>query len=400
MSNFIKYLLIAPTKQLFKTMLGGVHLLMFLKNQITKIKRSDIIFIFPYYHIGGAEQVHLDIVQAIASKKVTVIFTHLSATDHFLSRFCKSATTIELNSIINKKSNRVRKALFKSIATAINRSNSVTHVFGCNTSYFYNILPLLDSSKQRIDLIHAIASDDPRIPMLVDAARYIDKRVVINKKTQSDFIKIYNDAHIQTLSERLIVIQNGVDLTRVKEHSKVYSAASLSIGFIGRWSDEKRPWLFLEIAQKLGSELGPVDFKMAGSGMKGYKKTIEKAGVNYRGAITTTAELESFYEEIDVIIICSSTEGFPMVIMEAMPYGVIPICTNVGGISEHITHRSNGLLVDDVQESEIVNTFISYISHLSNDIENRKKLSKNARAYAINNFGIEKCKVSYQKLLQ
>lgn len=387
-------------KSSLKSFIGYVKVCHFYTFKTSKIKRSDIIFIFPYYHIGGAEQVHLDIVQAIAGKKVTVIFTHLSATDHFLSHFCKSATTIELNSIINKKSNKVRKALFRSIATAINRSNSVTHVFGCNTSYFYNILPLLDSSKQRIDLIHAIAPDDSRIPMLVDAAKYIDKRVVINKKTQSDFIKIYNDAHIQTLAERLFVIQNGVDLTRIKENSKVFSAASLRIGFIGRWSDEKRPWLFLEIAQKLGSELGPVHFKMAGSGMKGYKKTIEKAGVNYRGAITTTVELENFYKEIDVIIICSTTEGFPMVIMEAMPYGVIPICTNVGGISEHITHKSNGLLVDDVQESEIVNTFISYISHLLNDIENRKKLSKNARAYAINNFGIEKCKTSYQKLLQ
>lgn len=386
-------------KQFIKTVLGYVSNLVFKVNSSPKIKRSDIIFILPYYHVGGAEQVHLDIVKAVAHKKVTVIFTHLSATDHFLPRFRESASIIELNSIINKKSERVRKALFKTIANAVNNSNTVTYIFGCNTDYFYKMLPLFDSSKRRVDLIHAIAPNDSRVPLLASSAKYIDTRVVINRKAKGDLVEIYRDNDIATFADHITIISNGVDLPAIQDYSKDFSDRSIRIGFIGRWSDEKRPWLFLEIAQKIQSDFKNVDFKMAGSGMKGHRDTIEKAGVQYIGAITTAQELVAFYKEIDMIVICSSTEGFPMVLMEAMPYGVLPLCTDVGGISEHILHQNNGLLIADGTETQVVTSFSKQLSDLLDNREELKRLSENAASYAMDHFSIEKFNESYRKLL-
>lgn len=387
-------------KRFVKYVLGWMHLFVFSLFETSKIRNADIIFIFPYYHMGGAEQVHLDIVKTVSHKKVAIIFTHLSATDHFLPRFRESGGIIELNSIINKKSERVRKALFKTIANAVNKSNTVTHVFGCNTGYFYNMLPLLDSSKQRIDLIHAIAPNDSRVPILVSSAKYIDTRVVINRKAKEDLIEAYRDNSIASPADHITIISNGVDLSTIQDIFKDVSDSQISIGFIGRWSDEKRPWLFLEIAQKVQLAFTNVDFKMAGSGMKGYKDAIEKAGVQYIGAITTKQKLADFYKGIDIIIICSSTEGFPMVLMEAMPYGVIPISTDVGGISEHILHQNNGLLIADGIETEVVTSFSNQLGHLLDNREELKRLSENATSYAMNHFSIEKFNESYRKLLE
>ncbi|PQJ14086.1 hypothetical protein [Nonlabens tegetincola] len=90
-------------KKRIKFLFGYFLFLCFKTKKIPKIVNSDIIFFLPYYHLGGAEQVHLDIIKAISNKKVTVIFTHLSATNHFKEQFSSHAHIIELNSIINKK---------------------------------------------------------------------------------------------------------------------------------------------------------------------------------------------------------------------------------------------------------------------------------------------------------
>ena len=42
------------------------------------------IFIFPFFHTGGAEKVHLDIVKSFPKKDNLVIFTNKSYNMHFL----------------------------------------------------------------------------------------------------------------------------------------------------------------------------------------------------------------------------------------------------------------------------------------------------------------------------
>lgn len=49
---------------------------------------------------------------------------------------------------------------------------------------------------------------------------------------------------------------------------------------------------------------------------------------------------------IDWCILCSSSEGFPIALCEALSYGVPVVATAVGGIPEFITDGENGLLLD------------------------------------------------------
>ncbi|AEE20041.1 glycosyl transferase group 1 [Dokdonia sp. 4H-3-7-5] len=392
--------MMAPLKKVLKRMIGYINLSLFYVLVLPKIKKSDIVFIFPYYHMGGAEQVHLDIVKSIADKKVTVIFTHLSATDHFLSRFRESATVIELNSIINKKSKHVRTALFNTIATAINKSTTVTHVFGCNTNYFYDILPLIDKRKRRLDLIHAIAPDDSRIDILATSAQYIDTRVVINEKAKNDIYRIYSDNEVLQSLDHITVIANGVILPASTDVTlKNWSKDIINVGFIGRWSEEKRPELYLKIAHKAQKKGLDAQFYIAGSGMKAHKEVINKASVLSLDEISNKQDLQDFYKKLHFVIICSKTEGFPMVLMESMPYGVVPLCTNVGGISEHIHHGEIGVLVENsADEDVIIESFLDNINALVNDIPRVELLSKKAQEYAVEHFGITKFQESYKNL--
>jgi glycosyltransferase involved in cell wall biosynthesis len=57
-------------------------------------------------------------------------------------------------------------------------------------------------------------------------------------------------------------------------------------------------------------------------------------------------ELRRYYETCDIVCLPSRREGFPMVLLEAMAFGLPPVATNVGGIPELIEDDVTGLLIE------------------------------------------------------
>lgn len=122
----------AIVKKTYNTTLSVFNFLKFVFFKRKVIKNSEIVFFFPYYHTGGAERVHIAILNAVKDKKCTVIFTLGFATNSLYAEFEKFATIIELNPIINKRNQWVNKLLQTKIISIINSSNQITSVFGCN----------------------------------------------------------------------------------------------------------------------------------------------------------------------------------------------------------------------------------------------------------------------------
>ncbi len=379
----------------------GLFLLKQFKGQALKaINQSDIVFFFPFYHTGGAERVHLNIVQALINKKCAVIFTQGSATTNFLNDFKQVATVVELNPILNKRSKYINGKLKNLLANTINSSASITHVFGCNSVYFYKILPLFNSLKIKLDLIHALAENDERARVLAETAKYINTRVVINKKAKIGLKHIYLNHDIdEHYINNITIISNGVNISKnddLKVVNKVYNP--IKIGYIGRWSDEKRPNIFLEIAQLVKEKHPKVQFVMAGTGMKSNIESINTAGVSFLGELTTNEDLKNLYKSLNIIVICSEYEGFPMVLMEAMPFEVVPVCTNVGGISEHIINNQNGILIDNIDNKELAKEFTKVINVCIEQNTILKKMAKQASSYAFSHFDISKFNLAYKQL--
>ena len=118
------------------------------------------------------------------------------------------------------------------------------------------------------------------------------------------------------------------------------------------------------------------------------------------GEVNDANELNSIYKRTNILLMTSSREGFPMVIMEAMMFGVVVITTNVGGISEHITHHVNGFLINETDEEKIVKEAFSVINYLNNNKDVLNKISEQAYQYAKTNFGKDKFTKAYQSLLK
>ena len=84
----LKFLILLKMKT---KLISIIFLIKYSTDLFIKLFNKKNIFIFPFYHTGGAEKVHLDIVQSFPKKDNLVIFTNTSYNNHFLSEFEKNA---------------------------------------------------------------------------------------------------------------------------------------------------------------------------------------------------------------------------------------------------------------------------------------------------------------------
>jgi len=86
------------------------------------------------------------------------------------------------------------------------------------------------------------------------------------------------------------------------------------------------------------------------------KRQVERMGaqerVRFHGALSD-AETQARLQASQVLVVPSSYEGFGIVYLEAMGFGVVPLGSALGGAGEVIEHGQNGFLVNPGQAGEL-----------------------------------------------
>ena len=389
---------------LFKKYKKKLHLfisfLRFYYRDSKMIKGVDNFFFFPFYHVGGAERVHADIVKALADQKNCVFFTGSSVNDFFYKEFeGENTILLDISGILSKK--KYIGLTRKKIIELINGS-SRAYVFGCNSLFFYETIPFLKDHVICMDLVHAfvhkneIGAEHWSLPI----ADRLTKRVFISKKAMEDLKEQYRENNIEKdLLNRAVYIPNKVLIPEVL--NKTNRTSKLQAIYVGRGSEEKRVHLVGAIAKKCIQDLHlNIEFTFVGD-VKNAVPQEYHPFINFYGEIKDQEIMNKIYRASDMVLITSSREGFPMAIMEGMAFGVIPVSTNVGDISSHVRTNETGFLIDNYSdENSIVNDFARTIKELSLDESKRLKLSQKAYEYAKENFNPEKFTSAYRNLFK
>ena len=90
--------------------------------------------------------------------------------------------------------------------------------------------------------------------------------------------------------------------------------------------------------------------------------------------VSPPEKVAELYLKTDIFILPSLIEGFGMVLLEAMSYGIPCIGTNTGGIKELIKDGETGLLIRPANSKEISDSIL----HLLRNYQVREKLSRGA----------------------
>ena len=373
-------------------------LIPFLITELKKIKKAEVVFFFPFYHTGGAEKVHLNIVKAINNPNAYIFFTNKSESNHFKTQFECLANSYEVFEFLNRNLG-IRRFFTKVVINHLNHNKKLITVFGCNSMYYYDVLPLLSPSIKKIDLVHAFSKPDYGLEIYsLSCVPLLNSRVVINHKTAGDFTELYVENKLTQYIDRVKMIPNGLITMNTPFVEK--PSDNFSVVYVGRWAKEKRPELFVEIAKKVKMIHPSINFSMAGTDLDLHNDVIVAAGISNKGEITNEKVLNELYQKANLILITSYREGFPVVVMEAMSNGVVPVSTNVGGISEHVANGYNGFLIEnDADDLVIIEKFVQKIIDLYQDNLTFNKVSGNAYLYAKNEFEIDNFNKNYSALL-
>ena len=192
-------------------------------------------------------------------------------------------------------------------------------------------------------------------------------------------------------------LDNGCIL-KVRTIQRVYFLISIiHIFYAGRGGYQKRIDLIVKIAQGLIEFNAPVEFHFAGDYRKELPGTLPPE-IIYHG-ILDREEMNDFITGKDVLLMTSVFEGFPLIIMESMSRGVVPVTTAVDGICDHITSSYNGLLIEENDETRIVEEGARIINRLCRDRTLLMTLSQNAIDYAFENFNAASFTKNYREIL-
>ena len=118
------------------------------------------------------------------------------------------------------------------------------------------------------------------------------------------------------------------------------------IGYFGRWSEEKGPDLFVEIARTVASGTDAT-FVMTGDGPMREQVNCLIRQYQLTDRIRTPGfvpEAASLMAEVDVVVIPSRLDGMPLVVLEAMALGKPVVASAVGSIPEVIDAGRTGFL--------------------------------------------------------
>lgn len=385
--NVFKYMfidLITMVKEVVKEPLKNILIKLgrFIWNLYPKYLHTDILFIFNTYDMGGAEKVHLEVLRATKKYDTITLFTNKSRNKHFLNAYENLTRIIETSKISNNILGRWFMAGY--MQKLIEQSN-IKMLFGSRSGLFYDMLQSIQKDNlQVIELFHAM---DGNIEFYsIKESERINLRIFIDNGTQDSFYKLFDRYDLDsTLKKRCTIIENGVIVPDVLK--KIKNEDTLKVLFVGRDAPVKRLHIIRNVAQKLEK----VSFVFVGV----LDNVEDSKNIHAVGKVQNP---KPYYQEADILLITSRSEGFPMVIMEAMANGVVVVSTDVGGISKHIHNAENGFLVESGDEETIEEQVVAVINYLNSNKKVLDTLSKKSYKYAKKHFDIERFYQQYEKL--
>lgn len=353
-------------------------------------QQYDVFFFFPFYHTGGAEKVHAQITRAMKDKSCIIFFTRRSSDERFLREFKASGATLkDISPYIDSVWLYPLKFIWRGkISGYINRQPKAPVVFNGQSNFGYKISPWIRTGIRQVELIHSFNTFSwIRIPFIP----FISETVMISQRRIAEHQAQYQRLGIPaTYASRIRFVQNAIDLPISPCPQK--DSGQLRLLFVGRGTPEKRPELFIEIARKSPTLQCTLVGDMPASVTEHLPGNVEATG-----GIDDINKLHEIYCRHHVLIIPSSTEGFPIVLMEAMARGCAVVATPVGDIPDHINEQ-NGHLLSTTDASVVVSETVAWLKALTP--EKIRDMAPAATAYAFKNFGIEEFNRQYQYILQ
>lgn len=286
----------------------------------------------------------------------------------------------------------VNKIIINKLEKKIQEKNYKTIVASGDTSLYIPIL------KRKFPNIKFIAWEHNNADIYMN--RYFKRDLELFKKSlevadQVICLTNYDQKKFKEFSKNVKCIYNPLTI----DNTKVSSLTSHNISFVGRIDMEHKGIDFLvQVASKLPNG---IKITVAGDGnkknMREFRKKISRYNAEdkiiYKGALKDEALISHFLDS-SIYLMTSRWEGFGLVLVEAMSFGLPIISFNQSGSQEVLEGGKNGVLVENGNVIAIVKEVEKFVAN----IELRKNYQKKSLE-RVKDFSIEKIIEQWRELL-
>ena len=322
------------------------------------IGRVHVVHVLSSFGIGGQERVALDLAtcQVQAGQRVTALSLAPAPDGPLADEF--RAVGVDVARVA-----RSRPGVAPGLVLALSRWFSAN---GVDLAHTHNPMALLYGAPAArlagAAVVHTKHGINPggRARLLAGrvAARWVDAFVAVSPETASVARR-----RREVDERRLSVIPNGIVLgrfhpdpvgrARVRTELGI-GEATWVVGTVGRVAAEKNQALLLRAAAPL---LGPeARLVVAGDGplLSSLSDLADALGVApFVHLLGARGDVPDVLNGMDAFVLCSTSEGLPLVIPEAMATGLPVVATSVGGLPGVIDEGLTGFLVPSGDEEAL-----------------------------------------------
>ena len=375
--------------------------------------KKKILFVIDALSFGGGETVFAQIIRRLPPEKY-ISFLASSPNKEFYQVLDGSHVSL----IPLDFSKQVNLPLIFQLKRIIKKNRiDIVHGQGARAEFYARLANKITGRAKYISSIATLVEEFEVSPLRqrlyrlfnLLSAKFVDYFIVV-----SDFLKkkIINEYKIPP--EKVVRIYNGIesdyfrsDSVRIKrsniKHEFNLEKDCKIIGSIGRLAPKKGFEYLIQAIPGVLKTYPEIKVLIVGDGpLKAELRVLsEKLGVKDNVIFTGfRTDIKDILNAIDIFIMPSLVEGFPMVVLEAMAMGKPIIATRIDGIKEQIIDSETGLLVSPCDADALAKSII----HLFGNRKFRNMLGVNARKLVEKKFSIEKMianvETTYQDLLE
>lgn len=373
---------------------------------VPKYKKNDkkkILMFIPWITVGGADKFNVDLLKGIDKSKfeVTIITTEPNINNWRQQLEENTVGFYDLTTFLDQK-------YWLSFINYIIEKNEIDLIFNTNSKYGYSMLPYLKAMHPQIPIIDYVHMEEwywrnggySRDTSAVHEV--IDKTLLCNENSRKILVNHFGVKEEETKTVYIGVDEEkfnpeGINKGEIKEKLGVNKEKKV-ISFIARIEGQKRPYLLIEILNKLSKQRNDFVCVVAGNGslLKPIKQKAKQYKIQdnivFLGEVKNTKEI---YAISDVTLNCSIKEGLALTSYESLSMGVPVVSADVGGQKELISENVGSVVQCIQKETEINNFNYSddeinpYVEALNKILDNLEKYKSECRKTILDKFTIK-----------
>lgn len=378
-----------------------------------KKEKIRLLFIFPWFKVGGADKFNLDLISRLDQNKFDITIVTTETSEYiWRQKFEKYAEVFDLTSFLHRQD-------WPAFIHYLMKSRNIDIVMNSNSYFGFYVIPWLKSKFPEVVFTDYLHSENkswrngeyPRDSTAIDGfldrtytcTKVLRKSMKENMNRSIDNVEtVYIGVDEKEFDKNKIKIEDNEDLKQKLDYIK----GKKVILFLCRISEEKRPIFIIKVLKKLIEKDSNIILLVVGDGpeLKEMKETAKKDGVLENIIFFgMQSNVKPFYKIADVSVICSLVEGLTITTYESLAMETPVVTADVGGQKElvddtcgrvvkNIQTAENGYFNRDYEEEEI-KRYVIAIEEVLKD----RKLKENCRSKILNGFTVENMAKTLEK---